>query len=296
MLSRLSLRTRLLLGVVVLAAVGLVAADVATYSALSSYPRCDAPTRRWTRRRARGRLERRRRCRSAPARRLRQVRALDGAQWSAMCSELRRYFGARTSPPRKLPARRHAARAADTRDGDASATSPSASRDGGRAVPRPRLGGAQRSTGRCSSSRTSLRDVNSTLHRLLLDRDARDRGSSSPRSRRSASGSSASSLRPLRRIEQTAEAITAGDLSRRVEYADPQTEVGRVGQRAQHDARPDRGVGPAPAPLHRRRVARAADAAGRRPRLRRAVRTRRGRRVPTISSARCRASRASPSG
>jgi len=37
------------------------------------------------------------------------------------------------------------------------------------------------------------------------------------------------SLRPLRRIEETAEAITAGDLSRRVEQADPQTEVGRVG-------------------------------------------------------------------
>jgi two-component system OmpR family sensor kinase len=37
------------------------------------------------------------------------------------------------------------------------------------------------------------------------------------------------SLTPLRRIEQTAAAITAGDLSRRVEYADPQTEVGRVG-------------------------------------------------------------------
>ena len=37
------------------------------------------------------------------------------------------------------------------------------------------------------------------------------------------------SLRPLRRIEQTAAAITAGDLSRRVEYSDSQTEVGRVG-------------------------------------------------------------------
>jgi two-component system OmpR family sensor kinase len=37
------------------------------------------------------------------------------------------------------------------------------------------------------------------------------------------------SLRPLRRIEQTAAAITTGDLTRRVEYADPQTEVGRVG-------------------------------------------------------------------
>jgi two-component system OmpR family sensor kinase len=36
-------------------------------------------------------------------------------------------------------------------------------------------------------------------------------------------------LRPLRAIEATAVAITAGDLTRRVEQADPQTEVGRVG-------------------------------------------------------------------
>jgi two-component system OmpR family sensor kinase len=36
-------------------------------------------------------------------------------------------------------------------------------------------------------------------------------------------------LRPLREIELTAEAITAGDLSRRIEHPDPRTEVGRVG-------------------------------------------------------------------
>jgi two-component system OmpR family sensor kinase len=36
-------------------------------------------------------------------------------------------------------------------------------------------------------------------------------------------------LRPLHRIEDTAAAITAGDLSRRVDHPDPQTEVGRVG-------------------------------------------------------------------
>jgi two-component system OmpR family sensor kinase len=36
-------------------------------------------------------------------------------------------------------------------------------------------------------------------------------------------------LRPLHAIEETAAAITAGDLSRRVEEADPRTEVGRVG-------------------------------------------------------------------
>jgi two-component system OmpR family sensor kinase len=36
-------------------------------------------------------------------------------------------------------------------------------------------------------------------------------------------------LRPLRRIEETAAAITAGDLSQRIDHPDPQTEVGRVG-------------------------------------------------------------------
>lgn len=37
-----------------------------------------------------------------------------------------------------------------------------------------------------------------------------------------------SSLRPLEEVEQTAEAIAAGDLSRRVPEADPRTEVGRL--------------------------------------------------------------------
>jgi two-component system, OmpR family, sensor kinase len=36
-------------------------------------------------------------------------------------------------------------------------------------------------------------------------------------------------LRPLEQIEQTAQAIAAGDLSRRVEETDPRTEVGRLG-------------------------------------------------------------------
>ncbi|MFF5208008.1 ATP-binding protein [Streptosporangium sp. NPDC000396] len=38
------------------------------------------------------------------------------------------------------------------------------------------------------------------------------------------------SLRPLEEIERTAQAIAAGDLSRRVANADPSTEVGRLGQ------------------------------------------------------------------
>src|SRR6202030_2048150 len=36
------------------------------------------------------------------------------------------------------------------------------------------------------------------------------------------------SLRPLTEIEHTAEAIAAGDLSRRVPYYDPRTEMGRL--------------------------------------------------------------------
>src|SRR6185437_9543934 len=38
------------------------------------------------------------------------------------------------------------------------------------------------------------------------------------------------SLRPLTDIEKTAEAIAAGDLSRRVPDRDPRTEVGRLGR------------------------------------------------------------------
>ena len=76
----------------------------------------------------------------------------------------------------------------------------------------------------------------------------------------------------------TAGAIAGGDLSHRVEATDPRTEVGRARPRAQRDARPPRGGvrrapgerGPA-APLPRRRLARAAHAAGLDPRLRRAV-------------------------
>ena len=81
-------------------------------------------------------------------------------------------------------------------------------------------------------------------------------------------------LRPLTAIEGTAGAIAAGDLSQRVERAEPDTEVGRLGHRAQHDARPHRGVVPRPggigaeaAAVRRRRVARAPDAARRRARL-----------------------------
>jgi signal transduction histidine kinase len=60
---------------------------------------------------------------------------------------------------------------------------------------------------------SSFSGVDSTLHRLILIEVI----------------ATAAVLRPLHRIEQTAAAITAGDLAQRVDHPDPQTEVGRVG-------------------------------------------------------------------
>ena len=78
--------------------------------------------------------------------------------------------------------------------------------------------------------------------------------------------------------EATAGEIAAGDLSRRVSPADARTEVGRLGlalnamlERLEQAFAERTGQRGAPAPLPRRRLARAAHAAGLDPRLRRAV-------------------------
>jgi two-component system OmpR family sensor kinase len=101
------------------------------------------------------------------------------------------------------------------------------SRDSGeryrvRAAVEPALNGAMLITAE------SLHDVNSTLHRLFL---VEVLVTLAVLAALAALGLwiVRLGLRPLREIEVTAAAITAGDLSRRVEYADPQTEVGRVG-------------------------------------------------------------------
>ena len=85
-------------------------------------------------------------------------------------------------------------------------------------------------------------------------------------------------LLPLDRMGHTASSIAGGDLSHRVESTDPRTEVGRLGiaLNAMLDrlesafAKREAERGP-PAPVHRRRLARAAHAARVDPRLRRAV-------------------------
>ena len=85
-------------------------------------------------------------------------------------------------------------------------------------------------------------------------------------------------LLPLDRMGHTAAAIAGGDLSHRVATTDPRTEVGRLGialnrmlDRLEAAFARARGVAGAAAAVHRRRVARAAHAAGVDPRLRGAV-------------------------
>jgi two-component system OmpR family sensor kinase len=222
--SRLSLRVRLLLGVVLLAALGLVVADVATYGSLRSFlvDRTDTtlqqqheafetggggdeghvPPGVWA-----------------------EERAADGKTVVAPLQEFR--IPGQAAPP--LPVLPQTIHVPDQPNEGRDRVSyfTVGSRNSGeqyriRAAIEPGLGGAMLITA------ASLHDVHSTLHRLslvelfvtlavlaalaLLGLWIVRLG-----------------LRPLREIEVTAAAITAGDLSRRVEHTDERTEVGRVG-------------------------------------------------------------------
>ena len=225
-MSRLSLRTRLLVGVVALAAVGLVVADLVTYRELHSFllGRVDTTLQQ-------DHIE--------VENTLRQVRSCDGLQLlgpsayvqletadqsHTICTIAPQGFGDQGAPaPPAVPSRivLHPSR-----------------EDGGerlRYLTVPATSGADQWRLRASLEGNvviivgdSLHDVHSTLHRLLLVEllvtlvvlaALAGLGAWVVRI----------GLRPLREIEDTAAAITAGDLSRRVEHADPQTEVGRVG-------------------------------------------------------------------
>jgi two-component system OmpR family sensor kinase len=227
-LSRLSLRTRLLVGVIALAGVGLVAADVATYSALSSYlvGQVDSTLNRVsfgiesavfsgsgvpTLAQVPGDCV--------------QVQHLGGAVVTKGCFPS--FRGEEESPPPSLPAHVSLPSQPNTPDGDrVSFFTVGAVSGSGRY--RVRASEEAQAPGYALLVAQPLHTEDSTLHRLLLIEIlvtavvlAALAGLALWIIRMS--------LRPLRRIEQTAEAITAGDLSRRVEYADPQTEVGRVG-------------------------------------------------------------------
>jgi two-component system OmpR family sensor kinase len=219
-LNRLSLRARLLLGVVLLAALGLVVADVATYGSLRSFlvNRTDSalqdehsafeggdhtPPGVWV-----------------------EERAADGRTVVLPLQLTPGFRGQATPPTPVLPQTiRVPAQPNEGPDRVSYFTVGSRGSDEQyrvRAAVEPDLNGAMLITTQ------SLHDLNSTLHRLsfvellvalavlaalaLLGLWIVRLG-----------------LRPLREIEVTAAAITAGDLSRRVEHSDSRTEVGRVG-------------------------------------------------------------------
>ena len=289
-----SLRARLLAGLIALAAVGLVALAAITYAAAARLPASSASTTRRAapiparraarstsrassaarpggdRRRAaaarRGRRPARRaaRRRLAAARRLRRAARRDGDGRSSRSSLT---YGETAPAAPDLPA--------DMPIGERSPSAPTAVEP---ALPRraPRRRAERRGT---TIAAVPLADVDEQLDELLLVEAARDR-------RRAAAASAALGL-----VGRAARAAPARPHRRdrgrdrrrrparqRVEPADDRTEVGRLGlslnamlgqiEEAFAERAGERG---APAPVPRRRLARAAHAAGVDPRLRRAV-------------------------
>ena len=230
MLSRFSLRTRLLVGVIALAAVGLVAADIATYRALSSYllDQVDSTLNRVSFGIESAVFSGSKIPKPAqvPGDCLQvQVIRLSGVQKKPVCFEA--FPGEEQAPPPDLPTHVSLPLNPNTPDGDRVHffTVSAVSGDG-----RYRIRASEEAQypGYALVVAQPLHTEDSTLHRLLLIEILVTAVVLT------ALGALALwiirlSLRPLRRIEQTAQAITGGDLSRRVEYADPQTEVGRVG-------------------------------------------------------------------
>jgi two-component system, OmpR family, sensor kinase len=228
MLARLSLRARLVLGVIALAALGLAVADVATYASLSSFliQRTDQSlAAAHVDDHGHGRYDSM--CgegdRPPPGSRpgdLIQIRTLYG---TVLCSNQTTPLDGSTLSPPQLPA---TITAPPSSDPDGARYFTTSAQDGGGRY-RVRVSVDPGSSTMLVAA-TPLTDVDATLQRLLwiellvtvlvlvaltaLGLWVIKLG-----------------LRPLDAIGSTAAAIGAGDLSRRVERAEPRTEVGRLG-------------------------------------------------------------------
>ena len=222
MAKRLSLRARLVLAVVAVAIVGLLAADVATYTSLRSflYDRTDSTleqTAHTLRRPGPGGG-----IRFAPPGTFVQVRSLDGA------SAIATLPGA-TLPGESVPAPSMPATVtppnSESGEGELVRYFSVAGEHGGRYRARASIAEGDQAM---LVVATSLRDVDSTLERLLLIELVVTLV---------VLGAIVAlglwlvrlGLKPLDAIEETASAIAAGDLSRRVQRAEERTEVGRLG-------------------------------------------------------------------
>jgi two-component system OmpR family sensor kinase len=219
--SRLSLRARLVLGVIALAAAGLAVADIATYASLRSFllDRVD----RTLDREHHGPFEDsthpfgpdRGRSGGAPGD-LVQLRSTDGT--TVLVTRRTASFDGTTPPAPKLP------RAIRVADGGSSTFTVGS--DGG---PNYRVRAAiEPGSPAMLIVASSLHDVDSTLSRLLLI-ELLVTGAVLAALAVLGMWVVRLGLRPLGSIEATAAAIAAGDLSRRVEREDPHTEVGRLG-------------------------------------------------------------------
>ena len=233
MLSRLSLRARLLLGVVILVALGLGAADVATYGSLRSFllHRVDrgleAGHRAFEHPQPQGPPPGEDQSRHGGP----PPEGVDWYQVRTLGGRVVRHqsFVEGLLPP-KLPASIALPTRHDTQD-----------KEGDELVryfdaPATKGGGSYRIRASIESDRpqqmllvaSSLSGVDDTLHRLILIELIATAAVLAALAAL-ALWVVRLGLRPLRAIERTAAAITAGDLSRRIDHPDPQTEVGRVG-------------------------------------------------------------------
>jgi two-component system OmpR family sensor kinase len=236
MLARLSLRARLLLGVIALAAVGLVAADLVTYSKLSSFliDRTDTSLDA-AHHAVEGALPRQgggpgpgpgggagALTAAAPGDYI-QLRTLNGKV--VLTGFVPQFSDAKLPPPPQLPAAITLPQAPVGRDRVTYLTVPAQS-GGGRW--RVRASIEPSAPNRVLIVAASLTDVDSTLHQLLLI-ELLVTGLVLAAIGGLGFWVIRLSLRPLDAIETTAAAIAAGDLTQRVELADEQTEVGRLG-------------------------------------------------------------------
>jgi two-component system OmpR family sensor kinase len=234
-IGRLSLRSRLILGVFALAAVGLVAADVATYSELSSFlfNRVDATLNAVHPNVEQSLFEQEDGHGPGPGQLgatvpgdCIQVRHLNGAVIAGRC--IAAFPGAATSPKPRYPQAISFPTRPNTPQGDRIRfLTVSAVSGDGRYRVRASIEG--RAPNYVLLIAAPLRDVDSTLHRLLVI-ELLVTGLVLGAIALLGLWVVRLGLRPLTAIGETAATIAAGDLSQRVEREDDRTEVGRLGR------------------------------------------------------------------